>query len=1041
MNSRKTETIAPKENLINASGKSLNFKTINTITGWIVAIIACIVYLSTKEATGSFWDCGEFISAAYKLQVPHPPGAPFFILLARIFIIFTGNDPHAAAQSVNIMSALASGMTILFLFWTITHFARKLMVKANEAISTEKMLAIMGAGVVGALAYTFSDSFWFSAVEGEVYALSSFFTAIIFWAMLKWEHHADEPHADRWIVFIAFMIGLSIGVHLLCILTIPAVVMIYYFKRYKVTPWGTFWAFVLGCIITGVVQKVVIQYTVNLAGAFDVFFVNTLGLPFNSGAYFFLILITVLIIIGLRSSRKRSRYFLHLGLLCLVFMLAGYSTYFTTLIRANAHPSINMNSVDDPQALVRYLDRSQYGSFPLIYGQDFTARPTRYDEGAKIYSRNDSLNQYVVTGHKITPVYDPSDEHIFPRIWDTGNDRGQADFYRSWLGLSANEDPTFADNLNWFFTYQVNWMYWRYFMWNFSGRQNDVQGFGNVRDGNWITGIPIIDNWRLGDQSKMPESLKENKAHNKLYALPFILGLFGLFFQYNRTRKDFLINLLLFLFTGLAIVFYLNQNGPQPRERDYAYVGSFYAFAVWIGLGVLSVYNFFKKKASGKISAIGATVICLLLVPVLMAFQEWDDHDRSQKTLALDVAADYLRSCKPNAILFTEGDNDTYPLWFAQEVVGVRPDVRVVNMSLLGVDWYINNLRYKVNEADPVPMSWPPEKYAGDNRNYIPYVAPQQELPEDQYYNLDNLMTFMGSDDPAYRLPNQDLNYFPTKNMYIPVDTQQAIERGLIPAEDTGKIVSEVAFKMPKNVLYKNDLMLLNIIAANDWKRPIYFTSPVTLSSIGLGDYLETDGLTYRLVPVRSSEANNSIMSAGNVNIHFMYENLMTKFKFGGAQIPGTYFDEPNRRMLQGIRNAYAKLGIALAQKGQKDSALKVLNKSDQKILQSNFPYALTTPRNSHNISSLQTVYAYYLAGDSAKGDEIANEIINDCRQQLNFYNSLSPNKLVSLQNDARMANMIISQLQQWKKMFGKQSEQASELPQQIDTLPQDSGE
>lgn len=1022
----------------------MNYKKINNITGWVIGIIASAVYLTTREATASFWDCGEFISAAYKLQIPHAPGAPLVLILDRIFIILFGGSPHTAAHDVNALSALASGLTILFLFWTITHFAYKLIVGRRETVTATQVIAIMGAGAVGALAYTFSDSFWFSAVEGEVYALSSFFTAIIFWAMLKWEHQADQPHADRWIVFIFFMLGLAIGVHLLGILAIPAIVMIYYFRRYKATPWGTFWAFVLGCVITGLVQKVVIQYSVELAGYFDVFFVNTLGMPFNTGSYFFLLLLLALMVIGLRYSHRKRHYFLHLGLLCVAFMLVGYSTYFSTLIRANAKPAINMQNVDDPMALVNYLNRSQYGDWPILYGQDFTSKPIRYDEGAAIYEKNDTLGKYEVVSHVPVPVYNTEDEHLFPRVWDNGNDRGQANFYRQWLGLSANEAPTFADNLKWLFSYQIGWMYMRYFMWNFSGRQNDIQGFGNVRDGNWITGIPIVDKIRLGDQSKLPESIKKNEAHNKLYALPFVLGLLGLFFQLSQKRRDFLITFLLFFFTGLAIVFYLNQSGPQPRERDYAFVGSFYAYAIWIGLGVLSVFDFLtRKKLPGKVSAVAATAVCLLLVPVIMGFQEWDDHDRSQKTLARDVAADYLRSCEPNAVLFTEGDNDTYPLWYAQEVEGIRTDIRIVNMSLLGVDWYIDDLRYKINKSMPVPMSWSPDKYAGDNRNYIPYYAPQTGLDKSQYYSLDDLMKFMGSDDKNYKLSNGGdnyFNYYPTKNMFIPVDKEQVVADSVVSLKDTAYIAGAVQFTLPLDVLYKPDIMLLNIIAASNWKRPIYFTSPNTLTKIGLGEYLQTDGLTYRLVPVRSDKDNSSILSTGNVNVDFMYDNLKNKFLFGGAQIAGTYFDEPNRRMLIGIRNAYAKLGMALAEENKTDSALQILNYSDKNLLQQNFPYALTSPGNMHNISSLQTVLAYYLAGDSTKGDEIANAIIADCQQQLSYYQAL-PASMVngsSLQQDAQSASMIIGQLQTWQKMYGAGKGKASplELPGQIDTIP-----
>lgn len=1018
----------------------MNFRKINNITGWVVCIIACIVYILTREATGSFWDCGEFISSAYKMQVPHPPGAPFFTLLGRFFIIVFGGTAATAALKVNLLSALGSGFTILFLFWTITHFARKLMVKPGQEISLEKIIIIMGAGAVGALAYAFSDSFWFSAVEGEVYGMSSFFTALVFWAMLKWEHQADEPHADRWIIFIAYMMGLSIGVHLLNLLTIPAIVMIYYFRRYKSSPWGIFFAFVLGCAITGVVQIAVIQYTVKAAGAFDIFFVNSLGMPFNSGSYFFIILLIALIFFGIRWAKKKSHYFVHLGLLCFAFMMIGYSTYFTTLIRANADPSINMQDVSDPIALVSYLDRDQYGDFPILYGPDFTAKPTHYDDGARVYEKDLQKGKYVVVGHKPVPVYDASDEHLFPRVWDASNDQGHADYYRQWLGLAQGEAPTLGDNLNWFFTYQLGWMYARYFMWNFAGRQNDTQGLGNVRDGNWITGIPFIDNLMLGDQGKMPDSLKHNKAHNKLYALPFILGFIGLMFQLNRNKKDFLVNLLLFFFTGIAIVIYLNQAGPQPRERDYAYVGSFYAFAVWIGLGVLSIYEFFKKKMSGKMSATGASLICLLAVPLIMAFQEWDDHDRSQKTLPRDVAADYLESCAPNAILFTEGDNDTYPLWYAQEVEGIRTDIRIINLSLLGVDWYIDELRHKVNNADAVNISWTPDKYAGDKRNYAPFMAPQN-MPKDQYFNINDVMNFIGSDDPKFQVSNtsgESMNYLPTQNLYIPVDKELALKYKAVPAgTDTANIVSEVTFNIPKTILFKNDLLMLNIIAASKWERPIYFSSQASPSRIGLGSYVELDGLSYRLVPIQAESARSSIYSVGNVNEAFAYDNLMNKFTFGGAQTPGTYFDEPNRRMLLSIRNSYAKLGIALAQNNKKDSALKVLNRCDSMILEENFPYALTSPDNMHNINSLQTVYAYYVAGDVKKANEISDEIVKDCQQQMNYYSALPAGKYsASLQQDGQTASMIISQLQDWKQKLGGGAAPASnELPPSLDSI------
>ncbi|MHB1922132.1 MAG: glycosyltransferase family 117 protein, partial [Chitinophagaceae bacterium] len=941
----------------------MNFKKVNNITGWIVFAIASSVFIMTREATVSFWDCGEFISCAYKLQISHPPGAPLFILLGRLFIILFGGTPHTAATKVNLLSSLSSGFTILFLFWSITHLAKKLMVKKGEIFTTEKMIAIIGAGVVGALAFTFSDSFWFSAVEGIVFGVSPLFIALAFWAILKWEEEADQPHADRWIIFIAYMIGLSIGVHLLSLLSIPAIVMTYYFRRHKYSRNGMILAFLSACLITGAVQILVIQDTVKLIGWFDLIFVNVFGLPFNSGAFFCIFLFILLIVFGLRWAKKAGKYFIHMALLCFAFMLIGYSTYFIILIRANANPAINMQNVNNPIELVAYLDRSQYGSWPILYGQDFTAKPSGDESTGNIYYKDEKNGTYDVVGKKFRYKYHSADLHLFPRVWDSDNSQGHADYYRSWLNLGVGEAPSFADNIKWLIGYQFNWMYWRYFMWNFAGRQNDLQGLGNVRDGNWISGIPFIDNLRLGDQSKMPDSLKNNKAHNKLYFLPLILGILGLVFQMERDKKNALVVFLLYFFTGIAIILYLNQAGPQPRERDYSYVGSFYAFSIWIGLGVLYVYELFKKMASGRMAAISAFILCLLSVPVLMGFQEWNDHDRSHKTLARDTGADYLNSCAPNAILFTGGDNDTYPLWYAQEVEGIRPDVRVIVTSLLGTDWFINELRNKVNQSAPIPMSWSPDKYLGDNRNYVPYYDPGN-IPKDKFFNLNDVMSFLGSDQ--YRIPDgngDSINYLPTHNLFIPVNKAEVLANGTVLERDSAFIVPQVDFTCNKTALFKNDLAELNIIAANNWKRPIYFTQPTDL---GLNDYLEQDGLTYRLVPVKKSSSNPDVVYTGNVNTPVMYNNLMYKFKFGGCQIPGTYFDEPNRRMLLTIRRAFATLGTALASEGKKDSAIQVLNYGDSMINRVNFPYGLVSnePSNVHDITSLQYAYAYYTAGD-----------------------------------------------------------------------------
>lgn len=1011
----------------------MSFKKINNITGWAVWLIASFVYVMTAEAGGSLWDCGEFVSSCFKLQIPHPPGAPLFVLIGRIFIVVFGNDPLTAAKAVNVMSALASSFTILFLFWTITHFARKIYHKESNELSGQQIFTVMAAGVVGALAYTFSDSFWFSAVEGEVYALSSMFTALVFWMMLKWEHNADQEGADRWIILIFFMMGLSIGVHLLNLLTIPAIVMIYYFKRYKVTAWGTFWAFLVGCAVTGITQKAVIQYTVKGAGSFDIFFVNSLGLPFFSGFIFYFVLLGLLIWYGIRIANsssistlkfgvwlflilftvaypfidsgsstgfiaklalvavaafvgakygyeglKRNPYFLKLAMWCFAFMLIGYSTYVTTMIRSNADPAVDMFNVDNPMSLVGYLGREQYGDFPLIYGQVFTASPTEYADGDKKYVKDN--NKYKFTGYDIVPKYAPEDMMFLPRVWDHSNDQGHADFYKRWLNLEEGEKPTQGDNIRWAMSYQIGWMYLRYFGWNFIGKQNDLQGFGNVRDGNTISGVSFVDNAMLGKQDKLPETLRNNKANNKLFALPLILGLIGLFYQYKKDNRDFLVTFLLFFFTGLAIVFYLNQAGNQPRERDYAYVGSFYAFAIWIGLGVMQVKDWLRKFLGDSGSNYAAALVCLLAVPVLMASQEWDDHDRSKKQLARDLAKDYLESCAPNAILFSYGDNDTYPLWYAQEVEGIRRDVRVINYSLLGIDWYINQLRYKVNQSDPIDVIWSPDKIEGSKRDFVRFYQRPGTTDANAYVDLYSLMKdFVGSDDPNNQLPMQDgstMNYFPVKKVSVPVDINLVRQNGTVNANDS--VLGEMRFEIGRDLLMKNDMAVLNIIAANKWKRPIYFTSPGS-QGIGFDNYLRADGLSYRLVPV--------LMPQGaNVNSDFAKNVMMTKFGFGSANIKGVYFDEENRRHLYGIRQAFAEAANSLSAQGRKDEAKALLHKVDTSMNEDNMPYGITSRNNAHNMVSVQMVDAAYRAGDQQLAGKITTKVRKDLTEQLAYY-------------------------------------------------------
>lgn len=1066
----------------------MKFNKINNITGWIVFFIASAVYLLTAEAGGSFWDCGEFVSSCFKLQIPHPPGAPLFVILGRVFVVLFGDNPANAAKAVNSMSALASSFTILFLFWTITHFARRLVnLKTTETATSAQILSVMGAGIVGALAYTFSDSFWYSAVEGEVYALSSFFTAIVFWAILKWEHQADEPGADRWIVFIFFMMGLSIGVHLLNLLTIPAIVMVYYFRKRDsfhvaypairgwfiklaivggilafigalisaaaeatdnvpmdntiavlvivgvaiaigllmlIENWkptqksyfgGVYIFFIIGCIITGLVQVGVIQYSIKLAGTFDRWFVNGAGLPFFTGFTLFFILVAGLIWYGLKVAAQRSWQYLTLSIWCIAFMFIGYSTYLTTMIRSSANPSVDMYNVDNPMSLVGYLGREQYGDFPLLYGQKFTAQPVDLRNTGMRYQK--SHDKYIELGEGKKYVYQQEDKMIFPRVWDASDDQYHAYYYANILNIPKLKDGTYErapnqlDNIKFFGAYQIYWMYFRYFMWNFSGKQNDIQGVytGNPRDGNWITGIALIDNLLYGDQATLPDSIQNNKAHNKLYALPFILGLIGMFYQFRRKGDDAFTNFLMFFFTGFAIVLYLNQAGNQPRERDYAYVGSFYAFAVWIGLGVLAIANLIPQKINRTLAASVATIVCLLAVPTLMAQQEWDDHDRSQKVLSRDLAKDYLESCAPNAILFTFGDNDTYPLWYAQEVEGIRPDIRVINYSLLGIDWYINELRYKVNQSAPIDVIFTADQIEGSKRDYTLY-RPKPGIPEDRYYDLYDVMkNYVGSDDPTKmedRGNGDALNTFPVRKFSVPVDKSLVLGNKTVNKSDSTSLLDELRFELPKTALMKNDMAVLNIIAAAKWGRPIYFTNPQI--ELGFDQYLRRDGLSFRLVPVQGSR----------VNTDWMFDKAMNVFAFGNADKKGVYFDEENRRHLNSIRSAYSELASDLASKGRKEEARKVLEQVDKMMLEENFPYGMVSRGNMHNRYSLLMLEAAYTAEDKGLIEKISNAVKKDLQQQIKYYSALPASQADLMDDEKRMAQSYLDGIERMKSIY-----------------------
>ncbi|HYQ57665.1 MAG TPA: DUF2723 domain-containing protein, partial [Draconibacterium sp.] len=799
-------------------------KLINNILGWLVFFIACITYFMTLEPTVSWWDCGEFITSAFKLEVGHPPGAPTFMILGRIFTLFA-TDATNAAVMVNSLSAIASAATIMFLYWTIVHLARKLF--NTENLSVGEQIAVWGSGFVGALAFTFTDSFWFSAVEGEVYAMSSFFTAVVFWAILKWENVAHEKNSNRWLVLIAYLMGLSIGVHLLNLLAIPAMGLVYYFKKYEFSWKGVVYALAASMGILLGVQYGIIPGVPRIAFVFDRIFVNGFGLPFNSGILFMVALIVAGSVWGINYTRKRNMVVWNNALTMVIVILIGYSSFALIVIRASANPPMNQSAPDNAFALVRYLNREQYGDRPLAKGPYYNAPRIGIKDPKDQYNKVDG--KYEITGTMPGgSVYEPKMETVFPRMYsdkanhiqaykDWGKVKGTPVRVRSGGEVKTLQKPTFGENLRFFFSYQVGHMYMRYFMWNFVGRQNDEQGHGSFDKGNWVSGISFFDEPRVGPRDNMPEWMKNDPSRNVYYFLPLLLGILGMFFQYNQGKKGketFAVTLLLFVLTGIAIVVYLNQYPYQPRERDYAYAGSFYAFAIWIGLGVLGVYNGLKKIVKGVPGAALATVITLVAVPGVLASQNWDDHDRSGRYMTRDYAKNYLESCAPNAILFTYGDNDTFPLWYVQEVEGVRPDIKIVNTSYLGMDWYINQQQYASYEADPVPFSFTKDKYYMGRMDAVLF---QERI--DGSVELSEAMEFLGSDDARtkVRVTSGDMiDYLPSREFHITVDKQKAVESGTVKPEDAGLIADKVTFKITKSMLTKSEMAVLNMIAANN---------------------------------------------------------------------------------------------------------------------------------------------------------------------------------------------------------------------------------
>lgn len=1012
----------------------MNFSKVNNIVGWITGIIATTVYLLTMEPTVSFWDCGEFISCAHKIEVGHSPGAPLFMMIQRMFGLLAGGNVHKVALMMNAWSAVASGLTILFLFWTITHFSRRLMVGREDEPNSNQMLLIMGAGLVGALAYTFSDTFWFSAVEAEVYATSSCFTALVFWAMLKWEHVADKPGADRWLVFIAYLMGLSVGVHLLNLLAIPAIAMIYYFRKYEVSNYGTVVAFLIGCAILGLVQFGVLQGLPILASKFDLFFVNNMGMPFDSGAFAFIILLIVALAFGVIFMKRKGWYLAHTGMLCLIFIIIGFTSYLAPTIRSRADVPIDMTNPDNAISLVSYIQREQFGSQPLLFGPDFDKRPIKYDVKGKRYvrSQKDGKDYYEVVGDKLEPVFDNADKRFFPRIWDY-NDPAHARFYRQYLDLAEGEAPTSADNYDYFINYQLNWMWWRYFMWNYAGRQNDIEGQGDPKNGNWISGIHFIDHtWRgLGDIDARTaegynDGYKNTPSRNELYMLPFLLGVMGLIFQFNKNKRDGFTVLVLFFFTGIATAIYLNMYPLQPRERDYAFAGSTYAYAVWIGLGVLMVNDLLQRFVKGKAGATVAVGLCLLAAPVLMASEEWDDHDRSNKYLAHATATNVLSSCEPNAILFTFGDNDTYPLWYLQEVEGFRTDVRIINMSLLGIDWYIDQLNHRINEAMPVPMVWEKEHFVGDRRNYMRYVKSPQ-IPTSRYFNLREICDFLISDNPEAKVRMSDgsmENYLPTKNFFMPSLTkEELVAKKLVSPDDTARISTDVRFTFPKDIAYKDDLATLNIVAAiasEGWERPIYFSGGLPGDNyIGMDDYMSLEGVVYRLLPYKRANSAPSMMGElGSINADKCYELFAKTYDWGNAERDDVYFDEKNRLMFAAYRINSARIAIELDALGRTEEAKEVMDKVKNGISESAYQYDAT---------AYYMGIGYYSIGDKAMGKEIAMKLAKNASDEVNYYLSLKEKDRPSMMNDVRRSLQIVGSLSATARQNGDE-ETANEL-------------
>ena len=966
-----------------------NYRRLNTIAGWVLFAVSTVVYILTIEPTVSFWDCGEFILSSFRLQVGHPPGAPLFLMIGRIATLFSLGDASKAAMMMNALSAICSGFAIMFLFWTITHLVKRAYTGSDE-VESAHIPAILGSGIIGALAYTFSDTFWFSAVEGELYALSSLVTGLVFWGMLKWEEEADKQYSGRWIILIAYIMGLGLGIHRLNLLVLPVLFFVFYFKKYEITTKGVIKTLLLAVVILYLMVFLLIPGVPKVAGWFELFFVNVIGMPFNSGLLFFIIVLIAALVFGIRYSIKSGRVILNYVITAITVIMIGYSSYTMIMIRSSARPPMNQNNPSDIFSLSYYINMEQYGSSPKIYGHYYSA--PIIDVKSVVAGYNKVKGRY-------EPYFRPEYEYkkefmtIFPRMYSTETEHERA--YKHWgritgrrYTVTSGSDketivcPTFGENLRYFFRYQTGFMYLRYFMWNYAGRQNDNQGNGNPLQGNWISGIKLIDEARLGDLDKIPPDLKNNPGRNTYFFLPFLLGIAGVVWQYRKDRKGFWLVLAFFIMTGLAIILYLNQYPNQPRERDYAYAGSFYAFAIWIGLGFMLAYEYLRKFLNEKISAATVFIVLLFAVPVLMAVQNWDDHDRSGRYTARDIGANYLLSCAPNSVLFTYGDNDSFPVWYVQDVEQVRADVRVSNLSYFQAGWYIDMMRQKAFKSDPLPLTLPREKYIEGSRDQLP-VNNRIDKPVE----LSQVVQFASQDDKKYKIDvsgrGDFLNYIPSNKFIIDVDSAKVVSNGTVKEYFRNRIESPMIWEYTDNDAFKGDLAMMDLLSTNKWDRPVYISTTVPSTQYkGLEKYFVQVGITYRIVPIKTDKPEEG--EYGMIDPAEMYDNMMNKYKWGNAADPSVYLDENNKRMLSNFRRIFGNLGKALLAAGDTTKAVEAAHRGLEIVPAEKLPY---------DFFVLGLAEVLIRAGEGEEGNKVLNDVMEYSKEYLDYAISMDPDK------------------------------------------------